>query len=149
MYVQYYLNFSNAHSTNFGFYNLIFFNSIMSSTTIVQYIVIRGDLLREMGWPVGALIAQACHAVTATTHLFYEDEYTQLYLKELDSMHKVVLESPNEEGLIKLKDKLIETNIKHKLWIEQPEDIPTCLVAKPYPKEEVQKYFKKFKLFKQ
>lgn len=117
--------------------------------SIVQYVVVRGDLLKQMEWPVGALIAQACHAVTAVTHLFYDDEHTQLYLKDLDNMHKVVLEAPNEESLKTLNSKLLEANIKHKLWIEQPENIPTCLVAKPYPKEEVQKYFKKFKLFKQ
>lgn len=121
----------------------------MSTNTIVQYVVMRGDLLKELGWPVGALIAQGCHAVAATTHLFYDDEYTKQYLQNLDNMHKVVLEAPNEESLVKLKDKLIEANIKHKLWVEQPENIPTCLVSKPYPKEEVQKFFKKFKLFKQ
>ncbi|GLV45148.1 uncharacterized protein CBL_05250 [Carabus blaptoides fortunei] len=63
-------------------------------------------------------------------------------------MHKVVLEAPNEESLTKLEATLSEYNIKHKLWTEQPENIPTCLVLKPYPKEEVQKYVKKFKLFK-
>ncbi|XP_063931714.1 putative peptidyl-tRNA hydrolase PTRHD1 [Zophobas morio] len=120
----------------------------MSASGIVQYVVVRGDLLKELGWPIGAVIAQACHAATAVTHLFHEDEHTQLYLKDLDNMHKVVLEAPNESSLVTLKDKLNENNIKHKLWIEQPENIPTCLVAKPYPKDEIQKYFKKFKLFK-
>lgn len=118
------------------------------SSGIVQYIVVRGDLLKEVGWPVGAIIAQACHAVTAVTHLFHDDEYVQTYLKDLDNMHKVVLEATDESSLNKLRDTLNENDIKHKLWIEQPENIPTCLVAKPYPKEEVQKYFKKFKLFK-
>lgn len=118
------------------------------SAGVVQYIVVRGDLLKELKWPVGAVIAQACHAVTAVTHLFREDDITQEYLKDLDNMHKVVLEAADEKSLVALKDKLEENNIKHKLWIEQPENIPTCLVAKPYPKEEVQRYFKKFKLFK-
>ncbi|KAJ8956220.1 hypothetical protein NQ314_006753 [Rhamnusium bicolor] len=120
----------------------------MSSSGLVQYIVVRGDLLKELKWPVGAVVAQACHAVTAVTHLFHEDEHTQQYLKDLDNMHKVVLEAVDEKSLVALREKLEENNIGHKLWIEQPENIPTCLVAKPYPKEEVQKYFKKFKLFK-
>lgn len=120
----------------------------MSASNIVQYVIVRGDLLKTLDWPVGALIAQACHAVTATTHLFYQDEFTQEYLKDLDNMHKVVLEAPDEKSLLGLKDKLEENSIKHKLWIEQPENIPTCLVCKPYPKDIVQKYFKKFKLFK-
>jgi hypothetical protein len=32
--------------------------------------------------------------------------------------------------------------------MEQPENFATCIVVKPYPKEEVQKYFKKLRLFK-
>ena len=43
-------------------------------------------------WPLGALIAQAAHASTAVTHLFYQDPNTQAYLADLDNMHKVVLE---------------------------------------------------------
>ncbi|KAJ8960625.1 hypothetical protein NQ318_013917 [Aromia moschata] len=115
----------------------------MSSSTIIQYVVVRGDLLKELKWPVGAVIAQACHAVSAVTHLFHDDDATQEYLKDLDNMHKVVLEATDEKSLYDLRDKLEENGVKHKLWIEQPENIPTCLVAKPYPKEEVQKYFKK------
>ncbi|KAF5286662.1 hypothetical protein FQR65_LT12493, partial [Abscondita terminalis] len=115
---------------------------------IIQYIVVRGDLLKELGWPTGALIAQACHAVSAVTHLYHDDEHMKSYLSDMDNMHKVVLEINNESSLNNLKDNLIENQIKHKLWIEQPENIPTCLVTKPYPKEEVQKYFKKLKLFK-
>jgi len=38
---------------------------------IVQYIFVRGDLLLKEGWPVGAVMAQACHAATASIHLFY------------------------------------------------------------------------------
>lgn len=120
----------------------------MSAAGIVQYIVVRKDLLKELGWPVGAVIAQACHAVTAVVHLYRDDEQTKLYLDDLDNMHKVVLEAKDESSLIKLKDILLENGIKHKLWVEQPENISTCLVAKPYPKEDVQKYFKQFKLFK-
>lgn len=120
----------------------------MSTSMIVQYVVVRADLLKELKWPIGAVIAQACHAVTAVTHQYYDDEYTQEYLKDLDNMHKVVLEAPDEKSLVSLKEKLESNGVKHKLWIEQPENIATCLVAKPHPKEEIQKYFKKFKLFK-
>lgn len=115
---------------------------------IVQYVVVRADLIKELSWPVGAVIAQACHAATAVTHLFYEDEHTQKYLEDLDNMHKVVLGVPDEKTIRSLQSKLVENNIKHKLWIEQPENIPTCLVTKPYPKTDIQNYFKKYKLFK-
>ncbi|XP_011302083.1 putative peptidyl-tRNA hydrolase PTRHD1 [Fopius arisanus] len=115
---------------------------------IVQYVIVRGDLMKSMQWPVGAVIAQACHACTAVTHLFYNDPHTRDYLADLDNMHKVVLEAPDDKSLNDLHMKLQESKIDHKLWIEQPENMPTCLVVKPYPKEEVQRYFKKFKLFK-
>lgn len=47
---------------------------------------------KVLQWPLGALMAQACHACTAVTHLFYQDPNTQNYLSDLDNMHKVVLE---------------------------------------------------------
>lgn len=58
------------------------------------------------------------------------------------------LKAPDEKKLNDLHLKLEESKIDHKLWIEQPENIPTCLVCKPYPKDDVSKFFKKFKLFK-
>ncbi|KZC08565.1 PREDICTED: putative peptidyl-tRNA hydrolase PTRHD1 [Dufourea novaeangliae] len=115
---------------------------------IVQYVVVRGDLLKTMKWPVGAIVAQACHACTAVMHLFYNDTYTQIYLANLDNMHKIVLEAPDETSLNTLSIQLKKEDIHHKLWIEQPENIPTCLSTKPYPKEKVQSYFKKYKLLK-
>lgn len=117
-------------------------------SSIVQYVVVRSDLLKELKWPLGAVIAQACHAATAVTHLFYNDSYTQEYLQDLDNMHKIVLQASDEPSLMSLVEKLESDDIKHKLWIEQPENIPTCLVTKPYPKNQVQTYFKKYKLFK-
>ncbi|CAG4967128.1 unnamed protein product [Colias eurytheme] len=119
----------------------------MSSST-VQYILLRSDLLKDLGWSIGALVAQACHASSAVLHVYRDDENTINYLGDLDNMHKVVLEVPNEESLKKIAEKLKENSIDHKLWIEQPENIPTCLALKPYPKEEVKKYVGKFKLYK-
>ena len=62
------------------------------TTNLVQYVVLRSDLSRVLQWPLGALIAQAAHASTAVTHIFYEDANTKAYLADLDRMHKVVLE---------------------------------------------------------
>jgi len=64
----------------------------MSANPIVQYVVVRGDLLYALKWPVGALLAQVGHVCTAVTHLFYQDPHTQQYLAEIDSMRKIVLE---------------------------------------------------------
>lgn len=65
--------------------------AVGSPGRLVQYIVVRSDLVHELSWPLGAVIAQACHAATAAVHLHYGDPDTQRYLSELDSMHKVVL----------------------------------------------------------
>ncbi|XP_029172799.1 putative peptidyl-tRNA hydrolase PTRHD1 [Nylanderia fulva] len=118
------------------------------SEVIVQYVVLRGDLSRKLRWPLGAVIAQACHACTAVTHLFYNDVHTQAYLADLDSMHKVVLDAADEADLKTLSSELKAADIQHKLWIEQPENTATCLVTKPYPKNKVQSYFAKYKLLK-
>ncbi|BES92349.1 unnamed protein product [Nesidiocoris tenuis] len=118
------------------------------TSNFVQYVLVRGDLISGLKWPVGAVIAQACHACTAVTHIFHDDPNTLEYLKDLDSMHKVILEVTTESELLSVADELIKNNVDHKLWTEQPENIPTCLVLKPYPKNDVQRFFKKFKLFK-
>ncbi|XP_043918327.1 putative peptidyl-tRNA hydrolase PTRHD1 isoform X1 [Protopterus annectens] len=119
-----------------------------SAQRLIQYVVIRGDLHKALSWPLGAVITQACHAATAAIHLYYSDQSTVDYLRELDSMHKVVLEAADETSLTNLAETLKAAGVDHKLWIEQPENIPTCLALKPYPKELVQKHFKKFKLLK-
>nr|XP_033795188.1 putative peptidyl-tRNA hydrolase PTRHD1 [Geotrypetes seraphini] len=115
---------------------------------LVQYVVVRGDLQRGLAWPLGALVAQACHASMAAVHLHYSHGDTQQYLQELDSMHKVVLEAPDEASLLALAESLKQKCVDHKLWIEQPENIATCLALRPYSKEEVHQHLKKFKLLK-
>ncbi|XP_013099917.1 putative peptidyl-tRNA hydrolase PTRHD1 [Stomoxys calcitrans] len=116
---------------------------------IVQYIIVRSDLKSVLGWPLGAVIAQCCHAATAVMHLYREDEITQKYLEDLDRMHKVVLGVKDEDAMRKLSEKLKENNIHHKMWIEQPEDIPTCIAIKPYVKDDVHKYVKNLQLLKE
>ena len=56
---------------------------------LIQYVAVRGDLVKE--WPLGAIVAQACHASTAVMHMFKDDPHTIEYLSDLDRMHKVVL----------------------------------------------------------
>ncbi|XP_029705892.1 putative peptidyl-tRNA hydrolase PTRHD1 isoform X2 [Takifugu rubripes] len=115
-----------------------------SPSRLVQYVVVRTDLLHQLSWPLGAVITQACHAATAAVHLHYGDPDTQRYLAELDSMHK----APDEAALSSLSDALTQAGVAHKLWIEEPEHIPTCLALKPCPKDSVQQLLRKFKLFK-
>ncbi|XP_067618382.1 putative peptidyl-tRNA hydrolase PTRHD1 [Eurosta solidaginis] len=118
-------------------------------SNIVQYIIVRSDLRTALEWPMGAVIAQCCHATAAIMHLYSNDEDTVAYLKDLDNMHKVVLEAKDEAALVKLEEKLKANDIKHKMWIEQPENIPTCIAIKPYVKDNVHKFVKHLKLLKE
>ena len=61
---------------------------------ILQYIVLRKDLWgnSENPWPLGAVVAQGCHAATAALWMFKDDEITKSYCSEekIDEMHKVI-----------------------------------------------------------
>ena len=59
-----------------------------------------------------------------------------------------LFQAKDKESLVSLANILCEKGIDHKMWIEHPENFPTCIATKPYPKDEIQQYFKKFKLFK-
>lgn len=59
---------------------------------LIQYVIVSGEIVRTLNWPLGAVIAQCCHAATAVGHLFRDDEHTKNYFADLDNMHKVVLE---------------------------------------------------------
>ena len=61
---------------------------------------------------------------------------------------QVVLEIKGETQLMNLASKLHEAGVQHKLWVEQPENFPTCLATAPLPKEAIQQHFKKLKLCK-
>jgi hypothetical protein len=60
----------------------------------------------------------------------------------------VTLEVKGETQMMNLSEKLKLGGISHKLWMEQPENIPTCIATKPYPKSQVSSFFKKLKLCK-
>ncbi|KAJ1446841.1 peptidyl-tRNA hydrolase II domain-containing protein [Pelagophyceae sp. CCMP2097] len=110
----------------------------------VQWVVLRKDLKET--WPAGALVAQACHASLAAVWQSRDDAATVLYLAEMDRMHKVVLEVKNVAALEKLSATLTANGVGHKLWIEQPENIATCLATAPVLKADVGHLFKKLRL---
>lgn len=112
--------------------------------SIVQYILVRKDL----NWTTGALIAQACHASIASISNSHNSPHTKSYLDHLENMHKIILRADNVEDLMDVEKKLKEMNISHYLWIEKPENIPSCLAVSPQPKSLVQSIFKHLKLFK-
>ncbi|OMO86116.1 Peptidyl-tRNA hydrolase, PTH2 [Corchorus capsularis] len=115
---------------------------------LVQYVVLRRDLIDT--WPLGSVVTQGCHASVSAIWAHKDDPHTLQYCspQNIDSMHKVTLEVKGETQIKNLSEKLTAGGIAHKLWIEQPENFPTCLATKPYPKSLVSMFFKKLKLCK-
>jgi len=73
---------------------------------------------------------------------------TETFHKILNDLSILYLQAPSQDELEKLSQDLSANQIDHKLWIEQPENYPTCLATKPYPKQQIQSFFKKLKLLK-
>ena len=121
-----------------------------ADSTLVQFVVVRRDLLKTLEWPVGSVIAQACHACLAVAWENKDDPDVVQYLApdNIDGMHKVTKEVKGEPQLLTLADKLKAEGIVFKLWTEQPENIPTAIALKPYPASRVKPLLKKYQLFK-
>ncbi|KAL1300876.1 putative peptidyl-tRNA hydrolase PTRHD1 isoform X3 [Arachis ipaensis] len=119
-----------------------------NADVVVQYVVLRRDLIDT--WPLGSVVTQGCHASVSAVWSNKDDPLTIDYCspEKIDSMHKVTLEVKGEAQIKNLSEKLTSGGIIHKMWIEQPENIPTCLATKPYPKSVLSSYFKKLKLCK-
>lgn len=60
---------------------------------LIQYIIVRADLMKVLKWNIGAVITQACHAVAAINEISKSDELTRQYISpdNIDKMHKCVL----------------------------------------------------------
>ena len=115
---------------------------------LVQFVVVRRDLLATMGWPTGSVITQACHAVAAVNWKHRYDPAVVLYCDDTDNMRKVVKEVKGEVQLRNLCDALEAQNLDHHLWVEQPENIPTAVALKPFPKSVITPVLKKYSLFR-
>jgi peptidyl-tRNA hydrolase len=112
------------------------------------YVVIRKDLSKVLKWPIGAIINQACHAVTSVVNEFYEDKDMKEYLNNLSTMRKVTLQTEDEESLNKICNLLNENDKLYIKWIENPEEIFTCIATKPYSKQEIGDLLKECKLYR-
>ncbi|KAJ1272643.1 hypothetical protein BS78_06G219200 [Paspalum vaginatum] len=119
-----------------------------AADVLVQYVVLRRDLADA--WPLGSVVAQGCHAAVAAVWAHRDHPDTAAYCApdNLNRMHKVTLEVKGEIQLKNLAEKLEAAGVRHKLWVEQPENIPTCIATAPCPKEQVSSFFKKLKLCK-
>eukprot|EP00470_Lotharella_oceanica_P013861 CAMPEP_0170199832 /NCGR_PEP_ID=MMETSP0040_2-20121228/69550_1 /TAXON_ID=641309 /ORGANISM="Lotharella oceanica, Strain CCMP622" /LENGTH=192 /DNA_ID=CAMNT_0010449983 /DNA_START=103 /DNA_END=681 /DNA_ORIENTATION=+ len=67
---------------------------------------------------------------------------------DLDHMHKVILSAKNEGALLKAAKALEQGGVGYKLWVEQPENIPTALATYPRPRSEIQPCTKNLQLFR-
>ena len=112
--------------------------------TIVQYVVVRKDLK----WPAGALIAQACHASTAAIWASRDAAATRAYLDDADNMHKIVLAAESATALDDLAVALGTAAIAHKRWVERPDDVVTCVASAPYRRDLLAPFFRAFKLLR-
>lgn len=114
----------------------------------MQYLVLRSDLWKDKGWPLGSLAAQAAHAATAALWLSRDTEEAKNYCstESIDGMTKVVLEADSEASLRELAESLKRSGIAHKLWIEQPENEATALAAGPNRKSVLAPAFSGLKL---
>ncbi|KAI0343686.1 peptidyl-tRNA hydrolase II [Trametopsis cervina] len=104
---------------------------------LTMQIIVRRDLLEAEGWGVGPLMAQVAHATAAVLHETRDRPETISYLDDLKNMRKAVLQTTDEASLKRLSDLLTNSAppIPHHLWIEQPENVPTCLALAPNRRE--------------
>ncbi|GBE80723.1 peptidyl-tRNA hydrolase II [Sparassis crispa] len=104
---------------------------------LVMQIVVRRDLLDSEDWGVGPLMAQAAHATAAVLHETKDRPETQAYLDNLTHMRKVVLQTADRSSIERLHTLLASCTppVPHHLWVEQPEDVPTCLALAPNRRE--------------
>ncbi|KAJ1849302.1 hypothetical protein LPJ73_003758 [Coemansia sp. RSA 2703] len=112
------------------------------------FIVIRKDLQKVLNWPLGSIVTQGCHASTSVIWKFRDDERVKEYTSDLENMHKVALETKNEASLLKMAENLKQRNIPFHLWIEQPENIPTCLATIPVMRSDLGDALKKCQLMR-
>uniref|UniRef100_A0A182QZI4 Chromo domain-containing protein n=1 Tax=Anopheles farauti TaxID=69004 RepID=A0A182QZI4_9DIPT len=80
------------------------------------------------------------------TSLGHVQDFLKYLVKNSSTLFNMQHYAPDTGKLVGLGEVLQQNDVKHKVWVEQPENLPTCIALKPYPKEEVQKYMKKFKL---
>lgn len=99
-------------------------------------------------WEVGPLLAQASHATAAVNHIYNAHPNTVSYLTNLQNMHTVTLSVKTAGALVSLAESLKANNKLYYLWIENPENIPTCLATVAYEPDEIRPFLKKCSLYK-
>ncbi|CDU15934.1 hypothetical protein, variant [Plasmodium yoelii 17X] len=121
----------------------------MQEDPIVQYILVNKEIL-DKRWPLGSIIAQGCHACVAVIAENMDDAIVKEYLspEKINAMHKVILKIDSTDEMKNLSETLDKNNLKYRIWAEQPENILTAIAIKPYYKNSIKDYFKKYALLK-
>ena len=128
-----------------------------AAKVLVQYVVVRSDLASS--WPLGAIIAQACHACVAALAQAADDSggggagaaaAAAAYVSPaaLPAMHKIVLGTEGADSLAALAARLRAASVAHHVWVEQPEGVPTCLASAPAAKADLAPHFSGLRLLK-
>jgi len=73
---------------------------------------------------------------------------TVAFLDAMDSMHQVTLAADSEAAVRDAAERLTAAGVAHKLWIEEPEHIVTCLATAPAPRSTLAPHFATFKLLR-
>ena len=85
-------------------------------------------LRKDLKWPKGPLIAQACHAATSLIWKNQSHPIVQDYCLHLQDMHKVVLSISDLDSMNLLLQSLEKIeNILIDKWIEEPEHVLSCV----------------------
>ena len=129
-------------------------SSSTADSILVQYVVMRSDLIKAFKWNIGGLIANGCHASIAVIADHLDDADVRAYIGRAEDegqrtqMHKVVLAVKDEAELMETASLLTRHSIVHRVWVEAPEQLPSCLATRPYQRSVVQPLLRHLKLFR-
>ncbi|KAI9227396.1 MAG: peptidyl-tRNA hydrolase II domain-containing protein [Piptocephalis tieghemiana] len=115
---------------------------------LTMFIILRKDLVDKEGWPVGAMMTQACHAATAALWSFRDQPQSIQYLQDIPNMTKVTLEVKSLTDFNYTAKALEDLHIPIYRWTEQPEDIVTALATSPVLRSTTGNALKRTRLWK-
>ena len=113
---------------------------------ITVYVVLRKDL----EWPAGAMINQACHACIAMARdaTAAGDKMYQLYVAESEGqMNQATMGVKDEVALRKLMKRMDDKGLRYAPWIEQPEGLLVGFASWPQRRTLLQKALKGLQRF--
>lgn len=89
---------------------------------------------KDLKWKQGPVIAQACHAVSGLLWINAQDSRVLDYMSRLQDMTKIIYKIQNLKDLKELQQEFGKLGILSYEWIEQPENITTCIAVGPLEK---------------